>query len=166
MTSCLRGKILMDVDSVLNNIKNEVVKNEVTVAAGIANTEHKISDAGHRKIKKLLDELNSDLPIFEKAGYKLHSLEVEVGISPKLIPYFRVCEHISEEEQKAILDEVRHKRVLHALLSSLFKSSYLKKVLRVGNLDFHGIRIELSAIPTVRLQFVDLADPIEDDAED
>jgi hypothetical protein len=156
----------MDFNSVINNIKSEVVKGETAMAEGFAEAEHKITDAGHRKIKEMLDELNSDLPIFEKAGYKLHSLEVEVGISPKLIPHFRVCEHITEEEQKAILEEVRHKRILHALLSSLFKSSYLKKVLRVGNLDFHGLRIELSAVPTVRLQFVDLADPIEDDDDD
>ena len=149
------GRIPMNVNSVINNLKSEIVKEEQVIA-----------DAGHRKIKDMLDELNADLPIFEKAGYKLHSLEVEVGISPKLIPHFRVCDHISEEAQKAILEEVRHKRILHALLASLFKSSYLKKVLRVGNLDFHGIRIELSAVPTVRLQFVDLADSVKDDDDD
>ena len=68
--------------------------------------------------------------------------------------------------QKAILEEVRHKRALHMLLSSLFKSSYLKKVLRVGNLDFHGLKIELSAIPTVKLLFVDLDEPVDEDLED
>ena len=73
---------------------------------------------------------------------------------------------LGERREKAILEEVRHKRLLHALLSSLFKSSYLKKILRIGNLDFHGLRIELSAVPTVRLQFVDLADPVEDDDDD
>jgi len=156
----------MDFNSVISNIKGEVVKGETTMAEGLAETEHKITDAGHRKIKDMLDELHDDLPIFEKAGYKLHSLEVEIGISPKLIPHFRICEHISEEEQKAILEEVRHKRVLHMLLSSLFKSSYLKKVLRVGNLDFHGLKIELSAIPTVKLLFVDLDEPGDEDLED
>lgn len=145
----------MNMTTIINDVKGELVKEEQILA-----------DAGHRKIKELLDELNADLPIFEKAGYKLHSLEVEVGISPKIIPHFRVCKHISEEEQKAILEEVKQKRMLHALLASLFKSSYLKKVLRVGNLDFHGIRIELSAVPTVRLQFVDPADPVEDDDDD
>ena len=153
----------MDVNTVLNSIKDGVTKSDDAIDAGITDTEHKITDAGHRKIKAMLDELNADLPIFEKAGYKLHSLEVEVGISPKLIPHFRVCEHISKDEQKAILEEVRHKRILHALLSSLFKSSYLKNVLRVGDLDFHGLRIELSAIPTVRLQFVNLTDPVDDE---
>jgi len=156
----------MNVHSVIDNIKDGVTQSGDAINAGILDSEHKISDAGHRKIKEMLDELNADLPIFEKAGYKLHSLEVEVGISPKLIPHFRVCQHISEDEQKVILKEVRHKRILHALLSSLFKSSYLKNVLRVGNLDFHGLRIELSAIPTVRLQFVDLSDPVDDEIDD
>ncbi len=156
----------MDVNSVIDSVKDSVVKSGDAINVGIADTEHKITDAGHRKIKELLDELNADLPIFEKAGYKLHSLEVEVGISPKLIPHFRVCQHISEDEQKALLNEVRHKRILHALLSSLFKSSYLKNVLRVGNLDFHGLRVELSAVPTVRLQFVDLSDPVDDPVDD
>jgi hypothetical protein len=153
----------MDFNSVLNNIKSEVVKGETAMAGGLEEAEHKITDAGHRKIKQMLDELHEDLPIFEKAGYKLHSLEVEIGISPKLIPHFRVCEHITEEKQKAILEEVRHKRMLYMLLLSLFKSSYLKKILRIGNLDFHGLKIELSAVPTVRLLFLDPDEPVEDD---
>ena len=135
-----------DVENLLNGIKAEVQKEgEETV--------HKITDVGHRKMKEVIDELHDDLPIFERAGYSLHSLEVELGIAPKLIPHFKVDKQISKEEQLAILDEVKHKRVLYLLLSSLFKSSYLKEILKIGNLEFHGLKVELAAVPKVHLLF-------------
>lgn len=143
----------MNLDNIIESVKEEVTKGQEALEGSITETEHKITDAGHRKMKDLVDELHEDLPIFERAGYKLHSLEVELGITPKLIPHFKVEKHISKEEQQTLLNEVKHKRVLHLLLSSLFKASYLKKVLRIGNLDFNGLKIELSAIPTVRLLF-------------
>ncbi len=135
-----------DVNELLESVKEEAIKegNE---------SIHKITDVGHKKIRDLTDELHDDLPIFERAGYSLHSLEVELGISPKLIPHFKVEKQISQEEQQTILDEVKHKRILSLLLSSLFKSSYLKEILKIGNLEFHGLKIELSAIPKVRLLF-------------
>ena len=135
-----------DMNSMFEHMTEETVK-------GCTNGTHVITDIGHRKIKNLTDELHDDLPIFERAGYSLHSLEVELGISPKLIPHFRVHKQISQEEQQAILDEVKDKRLLTLLLTSLFKSSYLKEVLRIGDLDFHGLKIELSAIPKVNLLF-------------
>ncbi len=144
----------MDLNEIVESVKEEVIKEEDALKEGIRDTQYKITDMGHKKIKDLMDELHDDLPVFEKAGYKLHSMEVEIGISPKLIPYFIVEKQISQEEQQAILDEVKHQRVLHLLLKSLFKSSYLKEVLKIGDLEFHGLRIELAAMPTVRLLFL------------
>ena len=135
-----------DMNSMFDHMKDEAIKE-------CNNGTHVITDLGHKKIKDLTDELHDDLPIFERAGYSLHSLEVELGVSPKLIPHFRVHKQISKEEQQAILDEVKHKRLISLLLSSLFKSSYLKEVLRIGDLDFHGLKIELAAIPKVHLLF-------------
>lgn len=145
----------MKLNELVESVKEEVTKEEEALKEGIRDAEYKITDMGHKKMKNLMDELHDDLPVFEKAGYKLHSMEVDLGISPKLVPYFTVVRHISKEEQQAILDEVKQKRMLHLLLSSLFKSSYLKEVLKIGNLDFHGLKIELAAVPTVRLVFLE-----------
>jgi hypothetical protein len=144
-------------DGMLEQLKEEAAhfedEIEEAVHERIEEEKIKITDFGHKKIKILIDELHEDLPIFERAGYKLHNLEVELGLSPKLIPYFKIEKHISEEEQKALLDEVKQKRIVHALLSSLFKSAYLQKVLRIGGLEFFGLKVELAAVPTVHLLF-------------
>ncbi len=147
----------MDLDEMLDDIKDGAAKMEEEIETAVQEEIEagtiKIKDFGHKKIKILIDELHDDLPIFERAGYKLHNLEVELGLSPKLIPYFKIEKHISEEEQKALLAEVKSKRIIYALLSSLFKSAYLQKVLRIGGLDFFGLKVELAAIPTVHLLF-------------
>lgn len=120
---------------------------------GVAHLDNKLADLGHRKTHAVLQELHDDLPIFERAGFVLHSMEVELGMSPKLIPRFRVDHAISAEEQAALLQETRHKRVLHTLLGLLFKSSHLSEIMKIGNLEFHAFKIEVGAVPAVSLVF-------------
>ncbi len=120
---------------------------------GVAQLDKKLSDLGHRRTQAVLQELHDDLPVFEKAGFFLHSMEVELGVSPKLIPRFRVAHSISPEAQQEILEEVRQKRVLHTLLALLFKSSHLSDIMKIGDLEFHAFKIEVGAIPTVSLVF-------------
>ena len=130
----------------LTQLTDELVKEEQAVA-------HAISDFSHQRIKDVMDELHADLPILEHAGFKLHRLEVELGVTPKIIPHFRVIEHPSPEQQRKILDEAKQKRLLHLMLSSLFKVSYLQRMLKIGDLEFHALKIEVCAVPKVHLIF-------------
>ncbi len=147
----------MTVNGMMDQVKAEAAHFEKDMEAAIQerveDEKIRFTDFGHKKIKILIDELQEDLPIFERAGYKLHHLDVELGLSPKLIPYFTIKKHISEKDQIALLEEVKHKRIIHALLSSLFKSAYLQNVLQIGGLDFFGLKVELAAVPTVHLLF-------------
>ena len=147
----------MKFDELLNNVTDEIIDESRQLADSVINeTCQAVPDfknATHRKMKEMVDELHDDLPIFERAGYKLDKLEVELGIAPKLIPHFKVEKLLCKEEQDAILKEVRPNRILHLLLSSLFKASYLKDIMQIGNLDFHALKIELAASPKVHLIF-------------
>ncbi len=84
---------------------------------------------------------------------KSNAFEIEVGISPKFIPHFMVHKHISDEDKRRILDEVKGQRILTMILEALFKASYLSEHVKLGTLDFLGMEIHVGAIPTVRLLF-------------
>jgi len=112
-----------------------------------------INDYAHKKVIEASDKLHDNLPIFESAGYKLKKFEVELGISPKIIPHFMVDESVTEEQKMAALEKVKDKRLMHLMLEALIKAGKLHGSLQIGDLDFCGVEVHLAAIPTVRLLF-------------
>jgi hypothetical protein len=64
-----------------------------------------------------------------------------------------IVRHISEDEKKQVLEEAKGRRFLKMILDALFKASYLSEHVKVGKLDFLGLEVHVSAIPTVRLLF-------------
>lgn len=109
----------------------------------------------HKKIIDVSDRFHKNLPIFESAGYKLKKFEVELGISPKLIPHFIIDESVTLEQKMESLEKLKGKRMMHLMMDALIKAGKLRGTLQVGDLDFCGIEVHLAAIPTVRLLFGD-----------
>lgn len=107
----------------------------------------------HKKIIDISDKFHDNLPIFESAGYKLKKFEVELGISPKIIPRFIIDESVTLEQKMEALEKVKGKRMMHLMLGALIKAGKLHGTLQVGDLNFCGIEVHLSAIPMVRLLF-------------
>jgi len=112
-----------------------------------------IDNHAHKKIIEVSDKLHDNLPIFESAGYKLKKFEVELGISPKIIPHFMVDKSVTYEQKMEALEKVKDKRMMHLMMDALIKAGKLRGALQIGDLDFCGIEVHLSAIPMVRLIF-------------
>ena len=115
--------------------------------------KHLQAEHSHRVTVDHVMDFHEFIPVFERAGFALQNFEIEIGLSPKMIPHFMITKHISEPEKRAILNETRHQRVLHMILEALFKASYLSEHVKVGILQFQGLEIHVGAIPTVRLLF-------------
>ncbi len=161
----------MSIENMINKVKQEVkhdvesiksmghLKKPSSSQAPSPNRDHlhekrkDINDYAHKKIIEVSDRFHDNLPIFESAGYKLKKFEVELGISPKVIPHFMIDESVSEEQKLAALEKVKGKRMMHLMLEALIKAGKLHGTLQIGELDFCGIEVHLSAIPTVRLLF-------------
>lgn len=107
------------------------------------------------KIKQFVEEFNKALPIVEAAGYELKTVEIRVGIPPKLIPHFNQVRILSEEEKREFLERHKDKRYTKLLLSTLFKSSEIQQSVSIGNLPQGVIQIELTTIPNIILVYGD-----------
>ena len=161
----------MSIGNMVNKVKREVKHNVESIdrighlksptAAAIPSgiSEHlqekrkEIDDHAHKKIIDVSDRFHNHLPVFESAGYKLKRFEVELGISPKLIPHFIIDESVTLEQKMQALEKVKGKRMMHLMMDALIKAGKLRGTLQVGDLDFCGIEVHLSAIPMVRLLF-------------
>ena len=86
------------------------------------------------------------------AGYELTEFEVELGVTPKLIPHFRHV-HRSGEDVDRARELVRGNKLGSLLLSGLLKAGEVHKQINVAGFCFSHIEIELGLIPSVRLQY-------------
>lgn len=107
-------------------------------------------ELGVEKLKAVINEVTAAFPLFERAGFAIDEVQVEIGLAPKLMPRFRHVKDISVEEQQAIIDEASSKQLIQFMLISLFKSSKMKNLIQDPKLDFHAIEIDLTATPSVR----------------
>ncbi|MEE4245849.1 MAG: hypothetical protein V2I33_10575 [Kangiellaceae bacterium] len=118
-----------------------------------------LSDIGMDKLKSVIAEVTAAFPVFERAGFEIEEVQVEIGMVPKFMPRFRLVNEISVEEQQVLLDEVADKKLVKFMLISLFKSSKMQKLIQDPKLSFHAIEIDLTAVPSVRGVFKTVSNP-------
>lgn len=99
------------------------------------------------------DKFNEILPYLERAGFTVTELEVGIGLSPKVNAHLEMINDISEEEKIMIMTEVTGRKLISAVLSSLFKAVEAREKLKFNKFHFTHIELELSILPTVMLKF-------------
>lgn len=108
----------------------------------------------NEKIQEYTEELNELLPVINRIGYEIRQIEIEIGISPKLIPHFSKIKEVSEDAVQAELYEYKDKKLSLFILTSLIKASKMQNIISIGNLKFTEVELELSVLPAVKLRFL------------
>ena len=111
-----------------------------------------VSDKVTDSVNKVLDELNAATPSLVKAGYQLEEVEIEVGVPPKLIPRFSICRPQPDSSEQ-INEELRKNRMGKNILKGLNVANSLQSKLRVRDMEFSHIEIEIGVVPTVKLRY-------------
>lgn len=112
-----------------------------------------LKDFSGDTLSKTAQRFNDALPYIERAGYDVTEIEVGLGLSPKLVPHLKIRELISQEEQDALIEETRDKKLVNTVLTSLFKASAAHSKLKFNKFHFSDMELELSILPTVVLKF-------------
>lgn len=107
---------------------------------------------GAQKVQELVASFQQSLPAIKSAGYELTEFEIELGVTPKLIPHFR---HAAQrvEDVDAAREMLRENKLGSAILGTLLKAGDMHKQIKVAGFSFTHIEIELGLIPSVRLQY-------------
>lgn len=121
-------------------------------AVAAAEKLSEFKDFGSEKVQALIASFQQALPAIQTAGYELTEFEVELGITPKLIPHFRHASKSPEDVTRA-RELVRENKLGALILGGLLKAGEVHKQIRVAGFSFSHIEIELGLIPSVRLQY-------------
>ena len=111
-----------------------------------------VSDKVADSVNKVLDDFNGATPSLKKAGYQLEEVEIEVGVPPKLIPRFSICQP-QDESSDEITEELKQNRLGRNILKGLNAANSLESKLRVPNMEFSHIEIEIGVVPTIKLRY-------------
>ena len=111
-----------------------------------------LSQAGSDKIQELVTSFQQALPALKSAGYEITEFEIELGVTPKLIPHFRYATR-SAEDVDAAKEMLKGNKLGEILLGALLKAGDVHKQINVAGFGFSHIEIELGLIPSVRLQY-------------
>ena len=116
-------------------------------------SEFKFNKVISDKVKSVINDFIEAAPLIERAGFRIRDLEIELSVIPKLIPHFEKTIDVDDDARLLIIEEVHDKRLIRLLLKALFKADNFQKSIKMGNLEFAGIEIEITAIPAVRLRY-------------
>ena len=79
-------------------------------------------------------------------------MEIEIGVPPKLIPRFSIYKSQDELRDEAA-EELKTNRVGKNILKGLNVARSLESKLRVRNMEFSHIEVEIGVVPTVKLRY-------------
>lgn len=111
-----------------------------------------ISAVGAEKIQELVVSFQQALPALKSAGYEMTEFEIELGVTPKLIPHFRHAPKTAEDATAA-REMLKDNKIGLLILGALLKAGDVHKQIKVAGFGFSHIEIELGLIPSVRLQY-------------
>lgn len=111
-----------------------------------------LAAVGAEKTQQLMLSFQQALPAIALAGYELTEFEVELGVTPKLIPHFRHAPRNDEDVGQA-RESLRDNKLGGIILGALLKAGEVHKQIKVAGFCFAHIEIELGLIPSVKLQY-------------
>lgn len=111
-----------------------------------------LKDFGSEKLQALIASFQQALPAIQMAGYELTEFEVELGVTPKLIPHFKHAPKQAEDVARA-REMVRENKLGSLILGGLLKAGEVHQQINVAGFHFAHIEVELGVIPSVRLQY-------------
>ncbi len=122
-------------------------------AGDLASKASDLKNAGTDKIKEIVNEINSNLPVIKEAGYEINELEVILGLPPALRPHFYKVSDVSDDKINELLEANKDKKVLTSIMKALSQANKLQGSLQTGELKFKELEIELSIPPSINLKF-------------
>jgi hypothetical protein len=107
------------------------------------------------KSREVLLEANLLLQLLQSAGYGIGSLEVEVGVPPKITIKLRTGPAVTEQKLAAILREHADKKVITGIVALLIQSNRLRDSVTVETLELGEVQIIVAATPNITMQWTD-----------
>ena len=124
----------------LQQLKSEI---QYSVADLKADQEDSLSEA--------LQEINNSKEVFEKAGFALDGVDLELSPVQRLLVHLLRVEDVHTSVLRSLVQSNQHRRTTRAILSSLLQSKQMAETVEVGDLVYNEVVVGIGPIPSVRL---------------
>jgi hypothetical protein len=111
-----------------------------------------VADLATQKTIQLLSDLNLVLGMLPDTGYEVGEMEVELGLTPKVILGLKLGRAPNEARLKMILETVDN-ALLAEIVKALMQASKLQGAVSVETLELKDVKVVLSTPPHVALQW-------------
>jgi hypothetical protein len=130
------------------------LKDQAATRAGdmkdqVAAKASEIKDASITKVGDVLDDFNAALPIIRQAGYALVSVDLQLGLPPKIIAKFGAPVDATEERTNALLAEHGD----NVIAGMVLRAIQVQTKFKIGGLKPSGMEVELGLTPRVTVRF-------------
>jgi len=133
----------------LSKIKDDL-KGKVS---GVTEYIGDLKEEGKEKSISYINGLSEILPIVAKTGYRLKGVDIEMALPPGINLQFEKFENISKEEIDKIMEANKDKDLLQTIVKTLVMADEFHNKLKMGDLLFTTISVNLSIPPKVSLKF-------------
>lgn len=124
----------------LQQLKSEI---QFSVADLKADQEAHLSEA--------LQEINNSKEVFEKAGFALDGVDLELSPVQRLLVHLLRVEDVHASVLRSLVQSNQHRRTTRAVLSSVLQAKQMAETMEVGDLIYNEIVVGIGPIPSVRL---------------
>ena len=142
-------------------IKAEEVSGAVTEAAGevkqaMTEATQELKSVGEDKLLETANAISKNRPVFEEAGYTVCSMEMELGLNPKVVAHFRRHAEVPLREQELLIAELEKKPpaegnlIIH-MLKSLLKVRAMENRVHLDQLALAEVALEVGIPPSARI---------------
>lgn len=124
----------------LQQLKSQI---QYSVADLKADQEDHLSEA--------LQEINNSKDAFEKAGFVLDGVDLELSPVQRLLVHLLRVEDVHASVLRSLVQSNQHRRTTRAVLSSLLQAKQMADTVEVGDLIYNEVVVGIGPIPSVRL---------------
>jgi hypothetical protein len=137
---------MVDFNAVKNNLKEQVSKASDYLSD--------LKEDGKEKLVAYFNNLSDLIPIIDETGYRLKGIDMELSLPPGINMHFEKFKNMSREAIDEILEQNKDKEMLKTIVNSLVAADEVHKKLKMGDLLFTDISINLGLPPKVTIKFV------------
>lgn len=124
-----------------------------TSVGDLAGRAGDLKNLGVEAIQSTVAEFNAIRPLFARVGYKVGKVQLEIGLTPKLIIQLQQFAGADDAEFDALLAEHQGNKVLTTLVSALRQASALQARIKFQGMRFAEVEVELGIPPAIKLTF-------------
>jgi hypothetical protein len=110
---------------------------------------------GVERSQKALAEANTLLDLLQKAGYEISEMEVILSLPPTMTIHMNtsLAAADGEDKLKSVLQDSKDNRFVSAILTSLMQANKFRGGMKVQSLELKDVKIVLSKLPKITLEW-------------